>query len=134
MTQPTSKTGMALGILTIILGATHTVASLGLAAVNQTPYTLRTAHMLWIGMFMVVGGLLQCLALADASGSPLAGRVLGVTAIMLIVFALSLLPVMLFPLSPFLPGPLYLLASNGRLLARLVQGHTSGLASRGSAS
>jgi hypothetical protein len=133
MTQPTSKTSMALAILTIIMGVTHTVASLGLAAVNQVPYTLRTAHLLWIGMFMVVGGLLQCLALAEANGGRLAGQVLGVTAVMLIVFALSLLPVLLRPVSPFLLGPIYLLGTNLRLLAHLLQGDTSRLASRGSA-
>ncbi len=133
MTEPSSKTSMALAILTIILGVTHTVASLGLSAVNQVPYTIRTAHLLWIGMFMGGGGLLQCFALAEADGARLAGRVLGVTAVMLIVFALSLLPVLMRPLSPFLLGPVYLLATNVRLLTHLPQRDTSRLASRGSA-
>jgi hypothetical protein len=134
MDDRTAQRGTVLALITVALGALHTVASVGLSAVKSLPYTLRTAHLVWIGLFMVAGGVLHALALAHRDAQPLASRVARVTAAMLVAFAVTLLPVMVRERSPFILGPLYLLASNAWLLRRWASAATSRLASRPSAS
>lgn len=97
----------AIGVILVVMGAAHWLGYARSFFARGDGYGVRTAYALWIGAFMVFGGLLQAIASGGIrQGERWGWRVSAVASAMMVVFSASLIPVLLAGGNLFVVAPI----------------------------